>query len=976
MGEDTMSAASSRPSAPSWFSFRHKLHVAFGLFFLFLMLVTGGGLWSLLHLRTVVQQAVEVDGRLSRLSSQVAIQALLCRRYEKDFFLNIGDGLAEADYSIKWDTAAAGLDQAIQAFGTTATTAEDRQQVLTWQTESLRYQQAFAQLRQVIGEQQITDPAQANSAITPFKDTIRTLTDSATGTAQRKNRLAQAAEGGLEQQLTPIISLAVVVTVLAALVALSGALLLPAWLIRPIDTLRTTADRLAAGDLAVRASVQGDDELGALARSFNQMAGAIQQYTEQLQVELAERTHAEALGREREAYFRALIEQSADVIALFAADGTIVYGSPATTRILGYAVPEFVGRSAFDLIHPEDRPQIAQHLTWLIGQPRASLSVQARVQHVDGSWRDLEGMLTNLLDDPAVGAIVNNYRDITERKRAEAVLAEERASLAQRVEERTADLSAANADLARAARLKDEFLASMSHELRTPLNTILGMAETVQEGVLGSINDEQTDALRHIEESGRHLLSLINDILDLSKVEAGKLDLNVEEVELVVVAQASLRLISELARQKKLHMVSSIDSTVSVLQADARRLKQMLVNLLSNAVKFTPEGGTIGLEVVGDAAAQLVRLTVWDTGIGIADDDLPRLFQSFVQLDSRLARHYTGTGLGLALVERMAAVHGGSVAVESVLGQGTRFTITLPWTATPPTAASVASVDRAALPVAARARIQRALVIDDSPPAAAQLVRYLRELGAEASVHPCGVGALEVALDVCPDVILLDIQLPDRSGWEVLAQLKADERVRAIPVVVVSVVDDRAHALALGAAAYLVKPISRQQLQDALDTLPSGGVFHTLHSALTVAPPPSPATPAPIILLAEDEENNIYTLSTYLEAKGYQVVVARNGAEALSRADDAKPALILMDIQMPGMDGLEAIQRIRADSGLRQVPIIALTALAMPGDRERCLAVGANEYLSKPVSLKGLVTTIEAHLQHAGASREAICDAY
>ncbi|HEX9439690.1 MAG TPA: response regulator, partial [Roseiflexaceae bacterium] len=180
------------------------------------------------------------------------------------------------------------------------------------------------------------------------------------------------------------------------------------------------------------------------------------------------------------------------------------------------------------------------------------------------------------------------------------------------------------------------------------------------------------------------------------------------------------------------------------------------------------------------------------------------------------------------------------------------------------------------------------------------------------------------------------------------------------------------HALALGAAAYLIKPISRQQLQDALDTLPSGGVFHTLHSALIVAPGPPPATPAPVILLAEDEENNIYTLSTYLEAKGYQVVVARNGAEALSRAHAAKPALILMDIQMPGMDGLEAIQRIRANPVLGTVPIIALTALAMPGDRERCLAAGANEYLTKPVSLKGLVTAIEAHLQHPAASTEAI----
>ncbi len=272
----------------------------------------------------------------------------------------------------------------------------------------------------------------------------------------------------------------------------------------------------------------------------------------------------------------------------------------------------------------------------------------------------------------------------------------ERASLAQRVAERTADLRMANGELAHAARHKDEFLASMSHELRTPLNTILGMSETLQESIFGAINDEQAEALRDIEASGRHLLALINDILDLSKVEAGKLDLHIEEVELVVVAQASLRLISQLARQKDLRIVSSNDSTVGMLHVDARRLKQMLVNLLSNVVKFTPEGGTVGLEIVGDAAARRVHLTVWDTGIGMAADDLPRLFQPFVQLDSRLARQYAGTGLGLALVQGMAALQGGSVAVESTLGQGSRFTITLPWAAALPMPNPTDSRDRAA----------------------------------------------------------------------------------------------------------------------------------------------------------------------------------------------------------------------------------------------------------------------------------------
>ncbi len=268
--------------------------------------------------------------------------------------------------------------------------------------------------------------------------------------------------------------------------------------------------------------------------------------------------------------------------------------------------------------------------------------------------------------------------------------------------------------------------------------------------------------------------------------------------------------------------------------------------------------------------------------------------------------------------------------------------------------------------------MQRALVIEDSSTAAAQLARYLRDLGAAVRVHPCGVGALEAAVDVCPDVIILDIQLPDRSGWDVLVQLKADARVCAIPVVVASVVDERPQGMALGAAAYLVKPISRHELQDTLATIAASGAAQPEPTALITASEQPQAPPAPVILLAEDEENNIYTLSSYLASNGYQVVVARNGAAALERASDAAPDLILMDIQLPGIDGLETIRRIRSDATLAAIPIIALTALAMPGDRERCLAAGADDYLSKPVSLKGLVRVIDSHLERAAPSSEPV----
>lgn len=421
-------------------------------------------------------------------------------------------------------------------------------------------------------------------------------------------------------------------------------------------------------------------------------------------------------------------------------------------------------------------------------------------------------------------------QEIAERQRAEAALAEERALLARRVEERTADLSRANAELARAARLKDEFLANVSHELRTPLNTILGSGEILRLQTFGQVNDKQLKYVHNIEESGRHLLLVINDILDLSKAEAGRLVMEMRPVIIETVSLASLRLIKELANKKGLQISQSFSNlVVPTLTADELRLKQILVNLLSNAVKFTPEGGRIGLEVVGDVDRQAVRFTVWDTGIGISAADLSTLFKPFVQVESSLARQYGGSGLGLSLVARMTELHGGGVSVESQVGQGSRFTVSFPW------------------------------------PNVTQEAGPKNGLSEAVSEPPGG-------------------------------------------------------------------SIARQKGQPGL------------------------------VLLAEDNEENISILVDFLKVYEYRVIVARNGREAVERSREEKPDIVLMDIQMPGMDGLEATQMLRLDPTLADTPIIALTALAMSGDRERCLAAGATDYLSKPLHLRGLVNLIETYL--------------
>ncbi|MCB0208868.1 MAG: response regulator [Anaerolineae bacterium] len=431
-------------------------------------------------------------------------------------------------------------------------------------------------------------------------------------------------------------------------------------------------------------------------------------------------------------------------------------------------------------------------------------------------------------------------QEIVERKRAEAALEEERAMLAQRVAEQTADLRAANVELAKIARLKDEFLANVSHELRTPLTAILGLCEMMEMGIYGPLNEKQTHSVHNIEESGNHLLDLINDILDFSKVEAHELELQIEPVHIDSVCQASLMLVKQMAYKKELKVSLVLDSTVDTLNADERRLKQILVNLLSNAVKFTPSGGSVGLEVRKNPEREQIDFIVWDTGIGIAPEYQQQLFQPFMQLDNRLSRQHSGTGLGLSLVHRLAQLHQGEVTLESEVGQGSRFVVSLPQ------------------------------------------------------------------------------QSPLGSDY-----------------------------------------VSR-------DTLP-------LEKIWASSPPPHPEeTPSgPLILLAEDDPKVSALMVDFLSRQGYRLVVAHNGHEALAKASSEHPALILMDIQMPELDGLTAIRRAREIPELRAIPIVALTARAMANDREKCLEAGATDYLSKPVSLAELINMLKVQL---AASRKVIDD--
>ncbi|MFW9264783.1 response regulator [Nostoc sp. CALU 546] len=344
---------------------------------------------------------------------------------------------------------------------------------------------------------------------------------------------------------------------------------------------------------------------------------------------------------------------------------------------------------------------------------------------------------------------------------------------------------------------------------------------------------------------------------------------------------------------------------------------------------------------------------ITDTGIGIAAGEIGKLFQPFIQLDSSLNRQYSGTGLGLALVQKIVALHGGTVLVRSEVGEGSCFTVCIPYH----TRDNVSITQATTLLPSHHLPAENAqvLIIEDSVAAADQITRYFSEMGMQPIIYPKGEGAVEEVLRVQPALIILDLQLPNLSGWEVLNQLKTNPKTKNIPAIIISVVDERSKGLAQGAFEYLVKPITRTQLQATIDKLQ--------HSAYSKPPNligvPEAVLDTPLILLAEDNRANIDTMSGYLEGRGYHLILANNGQQAIDLVRVQRPDLIVMDIQMPGMDGLEAMRRIRNDQQFVHIPIIALTALAMPGDRKTCLAAGANEYFTKPIKLKQLVTTIQ-----------------
>ena len=618
--------------------------------------------------------------------------------------------------------------------------------------------------------------------------------------------------------------------------------------------------------------------------------------------------------------FRVLFEQSSDAHLIFDENG-IVECNNAAVEMLGC-------KDRQDLLshHPvEFSPEF---------QPDGSSSIEksmemdaiARTQgfhRFDWIHRKLDGeefpvevtlTLITLEERPAILGV---WHDLTERKRVEEALREAREA----------------ADAANLA--KSTFLANMSHELRTPMNAILGYSEMLTEEAEDLEQAGFIPDLKKINQAGKHLLALINDILDLSKIEAGKIELFAEDVDIGglvdEVGGTAEPLMSKNNNQFRLER----DKELGVARQDLTKLRQSLFNLLSNAAKFTREGSiTLQANRTKSDGADWLTFTISDTGIGIAADKLDHVFEEFTQADGSTTRDYGGTGIGLAISRRFCRMMGGDITVQSQPGEGSAFTIRIP--AIAPSAA-VPVAPKQAAPVKTEAELRTmlqvapghtVLVIDDDREAREIIERFLKKDGFEVMTAASGEEGLRIAHRIKPATITLDVMMPDMDGWSVLRALQADPELRDIPVVIVSMVDDKTKGYSLGATDYLTKPVSREQLLK---------VMNRYHCADDFC----------VVLVVEDDEETRNIMARTMEKEDWDVMQAGNGREALEQMTQIKPDLILLDLMMPVMDGFDFLTAMRARPEWQHIPVIVITAKDLTADDRKRLTGRVEEIVEK-----------------------------
>ncbi|MBF0318503.1 MAG: response regulator [Nitrospirae bacterium] len=539
------------------------------------------------------------------------------------------------------------------------------------------------------------------------------------------------------------------------------------------------------------------------------------------------------------------------------------------------------------------------------GKVMGALVIASVIQLSDFDRGFIESLAIN------IGISLQNLRQYSDMK-----------ELSEQIKLRGSEIAQKNLQLEESNRLKSEFLANMSHELRTPLNAIIGFSEVLKDGILGELGDGQKEYITDIFTSGQHLLSLINDILDLSKIEAGKMTLDIDRIHILSMLENSLSIVKEKAQAHNIRLKLSVEDSVGEVLADARKLKQIVYNLLSNAVKFTPVDGAVNLDahVTTVDGGKYLELSVTDTGIGMSEEGMKKLFRPFEQIDGSLSRKYEGTGLGLAMVKRLVELHGGMIGVESEEGKGSKFTVLIPYRVDIPDEDSpemykLTATEQDYMPKQSKKPL--VLIVEDDLKTAELIAIQLESEGYRTIQAATAEKGLELAEQERPDLITLDIMLSGMHGWDFLKNMKKNKAITHIPVVIISMVADATKGFSLGASNVLQKPLSKDELMAAIRHI---GIL------------PDNAMKKLKVLVVDDDPKAVEIVSRYLQNEDCTVFRAYGGQEAIDTATRELPDLMVLDLMMPEVTGFDVVRALKDAPETALIHIIILTAKVITED--------------------------------------------